>query len=670
VERRRERLESRVLSVTMDDSEAELNGGWRQSNSVARFVGDSYSYTSEAGATAVYEIEIPRTGRYQVRASHSPHPNRGDRVPITVHHADGTDTVRVDQTQDPPLAGLYEPVGTYRFRKGETARIVISTEDAGGTSIADAVRLVATSLDPAQKEGPRLPDELPGVIVDDTEAERIGNWRSSTFYDTYVGEGYIHDGKQGKGENAVVFEPDLPRSGTYELRLSYTPGGDRAGAVPVTVHHAGGKERVEFDESSEPPISGLFRAVGRFRFEAGEGAKVRIDTDGTEGEHVIVDAAQFIPVNDAGELVIKEGSGSDSDKELAEVERRLAEAEQRITELRAELKELENNAPDPPPQAMAAKEQDNPGDYHVCLRGDAHNLGPKVERGYLSVITDEPANIPEGQSGRLQLARWLTGPENPLTARVMVNRIWHHLFGRGIVRTVDNFGNMGEAPSHPELLDYLASRFIEDGWSVKSTIRRVVLSRTDRQSIRATERAERIEPGNKLLSHMSRRRLEAECIRDAMLSIAGNLDPHAAGRAFPEDLNAERNYRFAGETRRSVYLPVFRYNIPDLYDVFDFANPSTVVGQRSVSTLPTQALFLMNSDFVLRQARRAAARLLEDPDTLSDRDRLEKAYVLALGRPPTDDEREAAMEHLEQTVGSVAAAELNEKRREAWAGIM
>jgi len=235
----------------------------------------------------------------------------------------------------------------------------------------------------------------------------------------------------------------------------------------------------------------------------------------------------------------------------------------------------------------------------------------------------------------------LTSTENPLTARVMVNRTWHHLFGRGIVRTVDNFGETGERPTHPELLDNLAISFQEDDWSVKSLIRRMVLSRTYRMSSNYSEAHYAVDPGNESLWRMRQKRLDAESMRDSMLAIGGELELsrpvgspvmklpiNEIGRSLARAKKTlDGNYR-------SVYLPIMRSFVPQILQTFDFAEPSMVKGSRDVTTVPTQALYLMNNPFVHRQSKNLA-RILMDKDGLTNAERIELAYKLALSRAPT-----------------------------------
>jgi hypothetical protein len=248
----------------------------------------------------------------------------------------------------------------------------------------------------------------------------------------------------------------------------------------------------------------------------------------------------------------------------------------------------------------------------------------------------------------------MVNPTHPLVARVIVNRIWQHLFGRGIVASVDNFGVLGEAPTHPELLDFLADNFIRDGWSVKRLIRELVLSRTYQLSSHAGGgRAVEIDPSNRLLSHASVRRLEAEAIRDAILAVSGRLDERMYGPSVPVHLTAFMEGRgrpesgpLDGAGRRSLYLSVRRNFLSSMFLAFDYPVPFTSTGRRSVSNVPAQALTMMNSPFVVAEARRWAERTLAAAGR-SAAERVDDLYLAAFARPACDAECQSALTFLE-----------------------
>ena len=284
-------------------------------------------------------------------------------------------------------------------------------------------------------------------------------------------------------------------------------------------------------------------------------------------------------------------------------------------------------------------------DEYLLVRGKHQTPKGLVSRRFLeSIAGPEPIDCPQG-SGRLQLARLMTAPENPLLARVLVNRVWHHLFGRGIVASVDNFGWLGQRPTHPELLDDLAASFIaEDHWSLKHLLRRLVLSRTFAMSSKPADAdAEQRDPENLLLHRMNLQRLEGEAIRDAMLTVSGRLDLRMYGPGVPlhpsqfveaRGLRAERG-PLDGDGRRSIYVAARRNFLPMMMTAFDLPTPFTTVGRRNVSNVPGQMLFLMNDPFVHQQAEVWARRLVSEMPDAAPEERLRYLYLAAFSREPS-----------------------------------
>ena len=306
--------------------------------------------------------------------------------------------------------------------------------------------------------------------------------------------------------------------------------------------------------------------------------------------------------------------------------------------------------------AMAAADA-APRNLELRVRGEPDLKGDVIPRA-IPVALRAAGNpkIPDGTSGRLELAEWLTSSRNPLTARVMVNRVWSHLFGRGLVETVDNFGLSGAIPEHPELLDHLASGFMKDDWSVKRLIRRIVLSRVYRlRSEHSAEQLQRDE-SNLYFARANLRRLEAEAVRDGLLAVSGQLDRgRPAGAPFDPTFTGDLSRAGRGNeevqrafTRpiRSVYLPVFRSELPGMFSVFDFAEPDQVNGLRDVTTVPPQALFMLNNQFVIDAASRIASELSERGS--SDAAALvRQVWRRIYCRAPTPDESAAAVSFLQ-----------------------
>jgi hypothetical protein len=390
-----------------------------------------------------------------------------------------------------------------------------------------------------------------------------------------------------------------------------------------------------------------------------------------------------------------------------------------LQKLGTEIAALDKSRP-VAPKAMGVSEG-APTDLKVHVRGSYLTLGKECPRGFPVVLAgDRQPRIPAATSGRLELARWMTQPEHPLTGRVFVNRVWRWHFGRGIVPSVDNFGKLGDSPTHPALLDWLAAVFVstpasgregmgeresgskgeastreashsptrqfshsarrdgassgyECGWSLKNLHRLIVLSNTYRMSSRYDARAARVDPGNALHWRNDRRRLDAEEIRDSILAVSGGLDRTMGGSLlnFKEreyvtsTANADPvNYR---ANRRSVYLPVIRSALYDVYTAFDFGDPSVMNGDRPTTTVAPQALFIMNSPLVLERTRALAAELLAVPE-LDDAGRVRRLYERCFSRPATPAEVSRSLDLVARAQSAWAASEADAtKRRErAW----
>jgi len=324
-----------------------------------------------------------------------------------------------------------------------------------------------------------------------------------------------------------------------------------------------------------------------------------------------------------------------------------------------------------------------PVDAAVRYRGEVDLIGPSVQRGYLTLLArpDDPRPDPKG-SGRRELAAWLTRPENPLTARVIVNRLWSKLFGTGIVATVDDFGSQGSKPTHPELLDHLATRFIADGWSMKRMIRALVLSRTYGVAAWDDSSNQAHDENNTLLWRWNRKRLDAEALRDAMLAASGRLQ-RSRPLASPAialgvqelnrrttDLKPVTNFTplEALSLSRSVYLPVVRNKLTEPMAAFDVADPNLIVGQRDATTSPSQGLYMLNSPFVIEQAEHFARGLLAGP-ARDDPARIERVFLTMLARRPTTEELALATKYLapaDDDAGPGAKPGIEVQRLSAW----
>lgn len=316
------------------------------------------------------------------------------------------------------------------------------------------------------------------------------------------------------------------------------------------------------------------------------------------------------------------------------------------------------------------------GDARLYIRGNHKTPGDVIPRRFIEVIAGEDQEPFAYGSGRLELARAITDPANPLTARVMANRIWLHLFGRGIVRTPDDFGAGGIRPTHPALLDHLASEFVEGGWSVKNLIRAIVLSDAYRMSSAPNGESEAADAANEMFHRQNPRRLEAEAIRDAILAVSGRLDLTPGGESVAPWLTEYMDGRgrpdksgpLDGGGRRSIYLAVRRNFINPMFLAFDYPVPASPIGMRGSSTVPAQALILMNNPFVVGQADLWGGRVLASA-ARTDAERVESMYVSAFGRPPSAAESRAALEFVGSRIHAAQGDSSPESAQAAWASL-
>ena len=485
---------------------------------------------------------------------------------------------------------------------------------------------------PSNQAGIIAVDRLPGSVIDDQDAQPIGEWKSSQSTKTYVGAGYQHDEHTGLGTKSLRFQPQL-LPGRYEVRFAYTAGANRATNVPIQITDADGTKKVTVNETLSPQLDGHFVSLGTFRCEQNAEFFVLVTNEGTDG-HVIADAVQFLSEDDL--IASKKNAAKPQSAASQPPDDSRSRLENKVRELETEFKQLRQSGP-VRPMVLSVIEAPEPADAYIHLRGLVSNRGPMVPRGFLQVASpDESTPIPPGSSGRRELALWLTSTDQPLVPRVYVNRVWQWLFGAGLVRTPDNFGVTGEAPTHPELLDWLSRQWIEEGWSTKRLVKRIVLSRAYQLSSKpGLQQSE--DPEYRYWSWRPQRRLTAEGIRDAALMVSGTLVPFAGGPTYSS--TQENDYGEPIELPiRTVYLPAFRNAIPEILAAFDGADPSVVTGSRHVSTVAPQALFLLNHPLIHSQSLCIAERLLENQQLQDDDARIRWLVRGLLGRAPSAEE--------------------------------
>ncbi|HYP12383.1 MAG TPA: DUF1553 domain-containing protein, partial [Bryobacteraceae bacterium] len=397
--------------------------------------------------------------------------------------------------------------------------------------------------------------------------------------------------------------------------------------------------------------------------------RVTIVADGYKGEHVFADTSgkmvwktirltfarermcylEIVDRSREGHIIVDEIVFSSLDKPPAVAPAPELAAKPLSESAAAEVARLESEkarleALVPVSEFAMVAEDGNCRNIKLHIRGSHKNLGDEVPRRFLQVVAGERQPPVAKGSGRLEIAEWMASPNNPLTARVMVNRIWKHHFAQGLVRSLDNFGQMGEEPTHPELLDFLASEFVRTGWSIKAMHRLMLTSSTYQMSSTASAAAKQSDPSNKLLQHMPVRRLEAEAIRDSILSISETLDRTLFGPSIVPHISEYQDGRgkpvsgpLDANGRRSIYVQVRRNFITPMFLAFDYPLPISAIGARTSSTVPSQALMMMNNELVAQQANKWASR--ETSRTATPEDRLRRMYETAFGRLPTGQEQ-------------------------------
>ena len=375
----------------------------------------------------------------------------------------------------------------------------------------------------------------------------------------------------------------------------------------------------------------------------------------------------------AAEQPAEEASpGDEKDPGPPSLQEQLAEVQQQLQTLTQKRNELAATRPDVP-RAMGVREG-SVENVRIHLRGSHLTLGREEPRHFLQLAAGVNQPLPDdNSSGRLELARWLTDPAHPLTSRVIVNRIWQWHFGEGLVRTPDNFGRTGETPSHPALLDWLATEMIRRDWSLKQLHRLLLTSSAWQMSTRYSEAAARVDPENRLLWRMNRRRLEAEEVRDSLLQLGGALTREMHGQLL--DARARAYVTGTGSkvwrydfNRRSVYLPVLRSAVYNVFQAFDFADPSVLNGRRATTTVTPQALFMMNSSLMADSSRGLADQLLALGEQAPSAARIDRAFEITLCRQPSSGERQRFLEFLEAARAELTHSQTpaEEVERLAW----
>ncbi len=484
-------------------------------------------------------------------------------------------------------------------------------------------------------------EDLQGIVVDDSQAKKIGEWSESTTLKPFVGVSYLHDKNEGKGAKSLTFEPAELKPGSYRIRLSYNHDANRSKATAVRIFSADGEDLVRVNQTERPADDGFWLTLGTYRFESGGQAFVIISNEESNG-HVVADAVQFLPEG-VQPIVAKrhadQGSKSIASKEAGES---LEGLRNQAVSLEAELKALQSEL-DIRPTVMSLRASETPSNIAIHVRGNVHQQGATVPRGFLSCIPNSAGSEPidAASNGRLELANWLVSDANPLTARVYVNRVWYWLMGEGIVRTIDNFGTTGETPCNPELLDWLTLQFIQHEWSTKWLVREIVNSDAYKRASQCSQSSMELDPDNRMFARGYIRRLDAETFRDTLLDISGELELVSQIESTIQP-RVKEDYAFKHTSNyRSVYGPWFRNSLPALYAELDGANPSFPISKRNRSTIAPQAMSILNSEWIAARTSRFGSKLALEPNK-TDEQRISHCFLSILSRLPSSREMQWA----------------------------
>ena len=568
---------------------------------------------------AEYDVTLNQAGYYQLELRDASPKSHAVDVLVNRELVRAGDSAETSRTPSPNTPE-WKVIGIFRFRPGRnTVRLAVNGRFPYFAELAVAPHTLAEGT-PIPKTRAQLAAEFdlnPDILLQWAERIRRSHGAPSSVLYAWHAFGTPDYGSLAgwKSPVATLFEGVRP-STPEGLAAVYQELFDRADRAWETLHAAG--------LSHDDPDEGLVEGEPE-----------------TDREPALAD-----PALDALLQLLYEEYGPFRAPEKP-IRYFSVETRTTIERLQAELEALEESTPDYP-RAMGVTEG-KIGDVSIHQRGSHLNLGEVVPRQFpvaLASGVQEP--IGDETSGRLELARWLTHEDHPLTSRVMVNRIWRWHFGRGIVPSTDNFGRLGERPTNQPLLDWLARRFIEGNWSIKTMHRLMMLSSTYQMSTVFDQTSARVDPENTLLWRMNRRRLEAEAIRDAVMAVGEGLDLRMGGSMLTfKDREYVTSVRNRDSTdydvnRRAVYLPVIRSSLYDVFQAFDFGDPSVSNGNRQSTVVSPQALFMMNSSVVLEQSSNMAHGLLGQAQ-LDDAGRIREAYEKALGRLPTVAETDRAL---------------------------
>jgi hypothetical protein len=665
----------------VDDAEGKKMGTWKHSTFYKGFHGKGYLHDgnqAKGKRSIKFDLPVAAAGKYRLFLGYNHNDQRATKVPITVAHAAGTSKATINQQQPPQVDGRWTAIGTYHFDPAKPASLTVSNAGTKGFVIVDGIRMVRVGLadsnaGPAKRDveavGTRitellakLPKHVPAPIFStDVVSSKNPDHRAPVEVELN-GARELHLVTWNESTNRYAFNFNAWLNPTVRSTKDVAKLTD---LEPVTRKAIDGELiGAKYDRHDdaiivhgEVLVHGI-QNVGtthyHYRLPEGEFARFTAEAGifNKNGGGVNHNKARFLVFTESPEAWLQQ------QEVLAELRRYLgndlilsdaalaallpAEQNKELKRIRTSL----NSSRLSRPEVVHSLWEGEVRDHAILVRGSPKKLGDTVPRGFLTILGKDAKigsrpDFPEG-SGRLALAEAIVDRNNPLTARVMANRVWHHLFGAGLVRTPSNFGELGERPTHPELLDHLALRFMDSGWSVKQLIRSIVRTGTYQLASSAVKDNQEKDPENRLLWRQNLRRLDLESYRDAMLAVSGSLDTRIGGRSVGSSLESTSN------NRRSLYAKVSRTNPDKTGLTFDFPSANSSAAMRAVTTVPQQKLFSLNSPFVRSQADRLAKRLASVKETDA---KLDHAFRLLYGRSPTDSETPGLRQFAESANG-------------------
>ena len=649
--------------IELDDRSAVKSKGWTESTHYKNFVGKGYLHdgaTGKGSKSITFKLPVTENSKFELFLGYNSNTGRAKNIPVEIHHADGVSKLSIDQSITPPYKGRYVSLGLYKFTDPGSAKIVISNKGTSGYVIVDSIRMIPHGMktNPDKTLIQKRINELVGKI--NSLSQKVASLKTALpEFSTPLVSSKSPDHRSPvevniEGWKNLYLAIENKSLTDYKFHFSAWMNPvieSQSGTVKITdlepenIETDGKLYGAKYDTNEDAIIcNGEVLAHGiqnhgntvlTFRIPRGSNWKTFRAEGGifnkNGGQESKNQAIFHVFKEDPAKWLLREKIINEVDdltdgfyfnpksKHLLP-----AEAKNKYTDLSNLLK---NEKPERPKVVHGLWDSEI-RNVRVNVRGNPKKFGDEVQRGYLHILNNgKKINFKNG-SGRLELADMIASEDNPLTARVMVNRIWHHLFGRGIVTSPSNFGKLGDKPSNQQLLDWLAVDFMENNWSVKSLIRKIMLSEAYQRSSKTDSENEVIDGDNQYVWKQNMKRLDAESLRDSILAVSGRLSEQFGGPAHSAGFD---NPSF---TKRAIYAKVSRTSPDSMRLTFDFPSPSNSSPKRNITTVPQQRLFYLNSSFIMDQAQSLSNHIRSIKQTPEER--LNYTFKLLYGRVPNE----------------------------------